>query len=491
MSRQTRRTFLKQAAATAGVTAGFVIAGTKASGKVLGANDTVRIGVAGIHGRGSSHIDEFAPMDGVDVTYLIDPDSRLFEGRSAQVKKKGGNTPKCVQDIRKALEDPELDAVSVATCNHWHSLITFWACQAGKDVYVEKPCSHNVFEGRQCVKAARKYNRIVQHGTQSRSSTGWAKTAAAVASGKYGKLLVSKAYASKTRWSIGFKEDKDPPTELDYDLWLGPCREMPYNENLVHYNWHWNWATGNGEIGNQGVHQMDIARWGIPGGTLPKSVVSSGGRWVDSTEGHPAFTDQGETPNMQVSVFDFGGPLLVFEVCGLNGKTADGGTKKFSTKVDNEFYLEEGAIIKGKFYPNGKSEGESLDVEVADRKDGQFGNFINCVRSRKREDLFADIEEAHLSAALCHLANISYRLGEEVPGTTDPGLPNSQHAKDSWSYLKENLLGALGCDLEKHAFQRGRKLQFNPSAEKFVDCPEADALLTRDYRKPYVVTEEV
>jgi len=491
MSRQTRRTFLKKAATAAGVTAGFAIAGTRASGKILGANDTVRLGVAGIHGRGKSHIGEFAEMDGVDVTYLIDPDSRIHESRSAMVKQKGGNTPKCVQDIRKALEDPELDAVSVATCNHWHSLITFWACQAKKDVYVEKPCSHNVFEGRQCVKAAEKYGTIVQHGTQSRGSDGWAKTVAAVASGKYGKLLVSKAYASKSRWSIGFKENEEPPSGFDYNLWLGPAQEVPYNGNLVHYNWHWNWRFGNGEIGNQGVHQMDIARWGIPGGTLPKSVISMGGRWVNSTEGRPPFTDQGETPNMQVTVFDFGGPLLIFEVCGLTDKTVVEGGKAFSRKVDNEFYLEEGAIIGGKFYPNGKSEGESIDLEYESPEGDVFENFIACVRSRKREDLHADILEAHLSSALCHIGNIAYQLGEQVPGTTEPFLYDNQHAEDSWEYLKKNLKGALGLDLAKSTYQLGPKLQFDPAAEKFVGSPAADALLTRDYRKPFVVTKEV
>ncbi len=291
MSRQTRRAFLKASAAGAAA-ATFVISGTKASGRVIGANDRIRLGVAGIHGRGGSHIDAFAKMEDVDVTYLIDPDSRLFESRTKMVQDRGGTTPKCVQDIRIALEDKQLDAVSVATCNHWHSLITFWACEAGKDVYVEKPCSHNVFEGRQCVKMARKNGCIVQHGTQSRGSSSWAKQVAAIASGKYGKLLVSKAYASKPRWSIGFKDPKDPPPELDFDLWLGPAPKQPYHENIVHYNWHWFWDFGNGEIGNQGVHQMDIARWAIPGGTLPKSVISMGRRWVDAED----FRDQGRRP---------------------------------------------------------------------------------------------------------------------------------------------------------------------------------------------------
>ena len=490
MSRQTRRTFLKRAAA-AGVGTGIVIAGTKSSGKVLGANDKVRLGVSGIHGRGSSHINEFAAMEDVDVTYLIDPDSTLFEGRTGQVKKKGGNTPKCVQDIRRALDDSSLDAVSVATCNHWHALTTFWACQAEKDVYVEKPCSHNVFEGRQCVKAAEKYERIVQHGTQSRSSSSWAKTVAAVASKKYGKLLVSKAYASKVRWSIGFKEVKDPPDTLDYNLWLGPAPMQPYHENLVHYNWHWFWDTGNGEIGNQGVHQMDIARWGIPGGDLPKSVFSMGGRWVNSTEGHPPFTDQGQTPNNQLTVMDFGGPLLVFEVIGLGG-VVPGTKKKYLTNVGNEFYLEEGAIKGGKFYPKGSDEGESLSDDFHIEPGSIFRNFIDCVKSRDASKLQAPIQEAHLSAACCHLGNIAYRLGEEVPGAEKPDFLNAhEEVGRSWGDICTRVQDALGLDIEKSTYQLGAKLDFDPKSEKFVGNSEADALLTRDYRGPFVVTEEV
>ncbi|NQT36679.1 MAG: Gfo/Idh/MocA family oxidoreductase [Planctomycetes bacterium] len=493
MSSQTRRTFLKHSLAAAGAGTLFTVAGTKASGRILGANDTVRLGVAGIHGRGGSHIDAFAGMKGVDVTYLIDPDSRLFPGKTGQVKSRGGNTPKCVQDIREALEDKDLDAVSVATCNHWHALITFWACQAGKDVYVEKPCSHNVFEGRQCVKAARKNKCIVQHGTQSRSSGGWAKAAAVIASGKYGKLLVSKAYASKPRWSIGFKDTKEPPKELDFNLWLGPAPMQPYHENKVHYNWHWFWDTGSGEIGNQGVHQMDIARWGIPGGTLPVSAFSMGGRWVNSSEGHPPFTDQAETPNMQLSVLDFGETLLVFEVAGLCGKSVVGG-KSPPRKVDNEFYLEAGAIKGGKFYPkdgNGKS--ESLpDVDYHVEPGSIFSNFIDCVRHRDHTKLQADIETAHYSAALCHLANASYRMGKQVPGSTQPEIlgKHSEVAR-SWSDIKDALKNAVGLDVEKSTYQLGPTLKFDPKSEQFVGNSAANALITRKYRKPFEVTENV
>ena len=486
MPRQTRRTFLKRASA-AGLGAGIVIAGTKASGRVLGANDTIRVGVAGIHGRGGSHIGAFAGMKGVQVTHLIDPDSRLFASRSGQVKSKGGNTPKCFQDIRKALEDKDLDAVSIASCNHWHSLLTILSCQAGKDVYVEKPCSHNVFEGRKCVEAARKHQRIVQHGTQRRSMARWARQIAAIASGKYGKLLVSKGYASKVRWSIGFKEPKDPPPELDYDLWLGPAPMQPYNENFVHYNWHWFWDFGNGEIGNQGVHQMDIARWAIEaatGATGPKSAISMGGRF--------GYKDQGQTPNMQLCVYDYGGTLLVFEVRGLVGKKGKGG-EQFARKVTNEFYLEEGAIIGGQFYPKGKNKPEKLvEAESTVRSGGHFGNFIDCVRSRKQEDLNADILQGHYAAAPCHLGNISYRLGQEVPLGQEPaGFPlECPQVRESLDTIKANLKAALGIDPDKAKWTLGPKLAFDPEKEKFLDHPKADELLTRKYRDPYVMPEE-
>jgi len=485
MSRQTRRAFLKASAAGAAA-ATFVISGTKASGRVIGANDRIRLGVAGIHGRGGSHIDAFAKMEDVDVTYLIDPDSRLFESRTKMVQDRGGTTPKCVQDIRIALEDKQLDAVSVATCNHWHSLITFWACEAGKDVYVEKPCSHNVFEGRQCVKMARKNGCIVQHGTQSRGSSSWAKQVAAIASGKYGKLLVSKAYASKPRWSIGFKDPKDPPPELDFDLWLGPAPKQPYHENIVHYNWHWFWDFGNGEIGNQGVHQMDIARWAIPGGTLPKSVISMGRRWVDAED----FRDQGQTPNLQLTVMDFGGTLLVFEVAGLCGKTGKVSGEKIPGRVDNEFYLEAGVIRGGRFYPKGSDKAESIDVSVDMPPRDVFSNFIHCMRTRNHRELHADILEAHYSAALCHLGNISYRLGKEVPGTTAPvGLPDNPQVAESLAALKTQLKDALDLDWEKTTYQMGIKLDFDAEKEQFVGNDAANKLLTRDYRDPYVVTE--
>src|SRR5262249_39002144 len=308
MARVTRRSFLKSTLATA---ATVTIAGTKSSGRVLGANDTVRVAVAGLNGRAGSHVGEFGGMPNVEVVYLVDPDSRTYKGRIKQLTDKNRPEPKTEKDIRKVLEDKTVDAVSIATPNHWHSLMTIWACQAGKDVYVEKPCSHNIHEGRIAVETAHKYKRIVQHGTQSRSGQSWANLAAIAKSGKLGKLLVSRGLCYKdggpgqgTRGNIGFKEAKAPPAELDFNIWLGPAAQQPYHENIVHYRWHWFWDFGNGDIGNQGVHEMDKARWLIPGATWPKTVLSLGGRFTGP--------DQGQTPNTQMTVMDYGGTLLIF-----------------------------------------------------------------------------------------------------------------------------------------------------------------------------------
>jgi predicted dehydrogenase len=486
MARITRRKFIQRSAAASTAFGLFTIAGTKASGRVLGANDAIRVGVAGIHGRGQSHIAAFAHQlkdENVQVTYLIDPDRRWWESRRSSVASAGGTDPQVVTDIRKALEDPNLDVVSVATCNHWHSLITVWACQAGKDVYVEKPISHNVFEGRQCVLAARKYGRVVQHGTQQRSSNERAREIAAVQSGKYGKLLVSKGYCCKPRWSIGTKPLESPPSELDFNIWLGPAPEQSYHANLVPYNWHWFWDTGNGDIGNQGVHEIDVARWAIKDSTLPKSVWSLGGRF--------GYDDQGQTPNTQMAVFDYGDALLLFEVRGLVENKDRGNVPR---NVSNEYYTTDGMILEGKFYPRGSKQGERItgpDVSVT--PGGPFGSFIRAVRSRKPADNNADAEVAHYSAALCHLANISYRLGQSVPySKASASLGDNKQVVESFAAVRDNLK-AIGMKLQETNYMLGRTLQFDPPSEQFVGegAAEANPMLSRPYRAPFVVPKQV
>ncbi len=476
----TRRSFLKSSFLTAAACS----LSPRSWARVAGANDNIRIAIVGLNGRGQSHLrDGYNKIKGVRIVALCDVDQNVLDQKTGVVE--GAQK---FRDFRKLLESKEIDAVSIATPNHWHSLQTIWACQAGKDVYVEKPCSHNPFEGRKCVEAARKYNRIVQHGTQSRSNALAASAAPIVKSGKYGKLLVSKGYCCKPRWSIGFKPVTDPPANLDFDIWTGPAPKQPFHANLVHYNWHWFWDFGNGDIGNQGVHEVDVARWAL-GGTLPKSVVSLGGRYVEG----PGFKDQGQTPNQLVSVFDFGGTLLLFETRGLvENSSIPGFAGKYPRQVANELYFEEGVVKGWKFFPKGKTEGEPLvkvDYDPPKTND-HFANFISAVRSRKREDLTAEILQGHLSATLCHLANISYRLAKERPFEKPRDFCDNSIVGDSVMTTLENTK-AIGVDPEKATLWVGPKLEFNPEKEMFVNNPAANKLLSRTYRKPFVVPERV
>jgi len=480
MSLYNRREFLKRAAATAGIATAFTIAGTKASGRVLGANDRVRIAIAGIHGRGQTHITGFGGMKDVEIAYLVDPDSRLFASRSKIVKEQAGNTPACVQDIRRALDDKHLDAVSIVTPNHWHSLMAIWACQAGKDVYVEKPCSHSLLEGRRLVEAARKYDRIVQHGTQRRTDPQWIQLVHDVRSGKYGKLLISYGYASRSRRSIGVKEPQQPPREVDFDLWLGPAPVHPFRTNLVHYDWHWRWDFGNGEIGNMGSHQLDVCRWALPDGAVPKSVVSLGGRF--------GYKDQGETPNTHLTLVDFGEAKLILEIRGL--------IEEKQWKITNEFYTDEGVVRDGRFFAKGNSDGvpiESFPPNGAPEQGPRhMRNFIDCVRSRKREDLGAEILEGHRSALLVHLGNISYRLGKELPFDRMAGeFEGDAMFRESFEAMKRHLADTGQVELAGTPCRLGRMLKFDAQAEKFIEAPDANQLLSQSYRGAFVVPERV
>ena len=480
MSRPTRRAFLKRAAASAGVATTFAVAGTRVSGRVLGANDRVRIAVAGINGRGQTHITGFGGMKDVEIAYLVDPDSRLFASRSKIVKQRAGNTPACVQDIRRALDDENLDAVSIVTPNHWHALMAIWACEAGKDVYVEKPCSHNILEGRRLVEAARKYDRIVQHGTQRRTDPQWIKLVQEVRRGKYGKLLVSYGYASRSRLSIGIKEPQEPPRELDFDLWLGPAPVHPFRTNLVHYDWHWRWDIGNGEIGNMGSHQLDVCRWAMPDGAVPKRVVSLGGRF--------GYQDQGETPNTQLTMIDFGEVKLLLEIRGLVGDK--------QWKITNEFYTDEGVVRDGKFFAQGKGDGVPIDdfppPGAPEQGPRHMRNFVDCVRSRKREHLGAEIAEGHRSTLLAHLGNISYRLGKDVPfDKMAVEFEGDAMFRESFEDMKRHLADTGQVEFANTPCRLGRMLTFDAEAEKFVGAPEANPLLSRSYRRPFVVPERV
>ncbi len=479
MIQTNRRRFLKGTAVALG--SSFAISGTKSSGRVIGANDTIRVAIAGLNGRGEAHVMGLAGRPGVEIVALVDPDSRTFATRVAQIEEKGKNTPRTMADVRQVLDDKSIDALTIATPNHWHSLMTIWACQAGKDVYVEKPCSHNLHEGRVAVEAARKYQRIVQHGTQGRSDSRWAQVAEITRGGQLGKLLVSRALCYKPRGSIGTKPDGTAPAELDYNLWLGPAPETPFNPNYVHYNWHWFWNFGNGDIGNQGVHQYDIARWMIPGATLPTQVVSLGGRF--------GYTDQGQTPNTEVSVMQFGEIPLVFEVRGLK-------TQKYHGElVGNILHFEAGTVTNTGYFPKDSDQPAPLPVVQAKRGPGgddHFGNFVAAVRSRKNEDLNAEILEGHYSSALCHLANISYRLGSADKQTRE-AENRSTPLGDAVERMIESLTQDNALSPGEFPLQVGRSLTFDPPTERFTgaDADSANAMLTRAYRAPFVVPDKI
>ena len=471
---------MKKSVLVAGLASTFAIDKSVADGKILGANDRIRMAVAGVNGRGQSHVDAYGKMENVQVVCLVEPDSKVQEKVQKIVQDKFSNTPETFSDLRKALEGDRFDALSIASCNHSHALLSIWAIQAGKDVYVEKPCSHNVYEGRQIVNAAKKFKAIVQHGTQSRCDDKCARIVQAAKSGKYGRLQIAKGYCCKPRWTIGFKPEQAPPSTLDWNSWLGPASEQPYHANLVHYNWHWFWATGNGDIGNQGIHELDIARWGI-GQNLPKKVISFGARYVDEPE--RGFKDQGETPNMILTLYEFDDVLMLFETRGLVKKDT-----KWDNQVDYEFYTDQG-LLKGEyFFPKGSDEKVRLDVEYQKPHAGSpFNNFIACVRDRKSENLDAPIQEGHYSAALAHIGNVSWRLGKiDSEAAIRKAFGDNEVTQKAVDAVFQNLSDALP-DLKNPQFQLGPKLAFDPVAEKFVGNEQANAMLTRQYRAPFVV----
>jgi len=398
-------------------------------------NDTVRVAVLGVNGRGRDHIAGFQKLKNVEVAVLCDPDRNVAASRAAQFEKTYGRPVRTESDLRRVFDDRSIDAVSIATPNHWHALATIWACQAGKDVYVEKPGSHNVFEGRKMVEAAAKYNRIVQHGVQLRSSPAVQEAVAKLREGVIGKVYMARAIIYRWRPSIGKKGFEPVPPYLDYNLWLGPAAERPFSRRWVHYNWHWHWDFGNGEIGNQGVHETDMCLWGLGVG-LPRFITASGGKFL--------FDDDKETPEILTASFLYPEQNKYIEVEVRHWCT----NEENGVSVGNIFYGSEGyLVIKGynryEVYFGAKRQPGPSRSEDGDH----YANFIQAVRSRNPKDLNAPIETGHLSSALAHLGNIAYRLG--------------------------------------------RRLEFDPAQEKFVGDEEANRMLRRDYRKPFVVPEKV
>ncbi len=441
-----RREFLKKTVAAGSVA---IIAPTIIPSRVFGANDRINAAVLGINGRGKSHIKSLMVQDNVQVTTLCDPDMNLLKERKKSFKETYNKDVALEQDLRRVIDNKDIDVISIATCNHWHALASIWACQAGKDVYVEKPGSHNIWEGRKMVEAAQKYDRIVQHGVQLRSSPAVQEAIQLMREGYIGKVYMARGLVFRWRGDIGDQGFSPVPDGLDYDLWTGPAQKRPFSKNLVHYNWHWHWDYGNGDVGNQGIHETDLCMWGLDVG-LPSQITSMGGKFL--------WDDCKEVPEVLTSVYKYPdeGKIIQFEVRPWCTNTEEGAT------VGNIFYGDKGILVvdgydkystylgknrePGKSGSDGGKSADGMD-RGAGGTDGHFANFIEAVRKHDKSILNGPVESAHLSSGLAHLGNIAYKLE--------------------------------------------RVLNFNPASETFVNDPEADKMLTRNYRKGFEVPDKV
>lgn len=447
-----RRSFLKTAAT--GAVAAAVVPGALAKDPVKkptvipptvkGANDRIRVAVLGVNGRGKSHIEEIMDLSqkaNVEVAVLCDPDMNVLQERAADFEKKYGKKVMIEQDFRKTYEDKTIDAVTLATPNHWHALQTIWACQAGKDVYVEKPATHNIVEGRKIIEAAYKYNRIVQHGVQLRSSVAIREAVQHLQNGLIGRVYMSRGLVYRWRPDIGNKGISQIPAGLDYDLWCGPAPMRPFTKNLVHYNWHWHWNYGNGDVGNQGIHETDLCMWGLGVNSLPERITSMGGKFL--------WDDCKEVPEIQTSIYHYPKEkkIIQFEVRNWCTNLEDG------AGVGNIFYGDKGYLVVKGYGTYESYLGEKREKGPSRSENGEltlhFQNWFDAIRARDMSIQNGPVQTGALSSSLAHLGNISYRLGKQ--------------------------------------------LDFDPVAERFIgsDIDDANAMLSREYRAPYLLPDVV
>ena len=497
MPHLTRRSFIK----TSALAAASVALSACSTLRVRGVNDDIRVAVVGLNGRGKNHLKSLSELKGVRVVALCDVDSVVL-GKAAQALGPGVRT---YTDLRELLASPEIDAITIATPNHWHSLMGIWACQAGKDVYVEKPISHNVWEGRQFVAAAAKYNRVVQAGTQIRSGDGMVEAVAWVRAGNLGKITAARGFCYKRRDSIGRTAGPQPvPANINYDLWTGPAPLVPPHRNgakngPVHYDWHWIWAYGNGDIGNQGIHQMDVARWFLGEAGLPRHTLSVGGRL--------GYEDDGETPNTQVIIHDYATAPLIFEVRGLPARSglkvstaglsgaeaADAASstmgKYRGVSIGNVIDCEGGYVVTDSYFSAQAFDRDGKLLKEFKGADGHMANFIDVVRSRKTSALHGPIGEGHISSALCHVGNISHRLGRSTGGDElREKIKGNAALAEAYGRMTEHL-ASNQVDVTRTALTLGAPLALDPAKECFTGegAAAANALLTRSYRAPFVV----
>ena len=503
MSKLSRRSFMKRSMALG---AGLALAGP--ASRVRGANNDIRIATIGTGGQGSYHTRIFSEIPGVRYVAICDVDKAHAEGRVKFFADKGLKVD-AYDDVRRLLDRKDIDAITSATPNHWHALVTVWACQAGKDVYIEKPASHEIWEGRKMVEAARKYDRIVQIGTQKRSSEAHKAAFEWIREGHIGKIKWVRGFCYKPRGPAtvgggysgiveGTNGPVPTPAGVDYNLWCGPADMVPLRRKKLHYVWHWMWNTGCGDIGNQGPHEMDLARWALGDPGLPAHAFSIGGRFGVSQVG-----DVGETANTQIAYFDYKPAPLIFEVRGL---PAGKGVRH----MDN--YRRTGVTVgncvqcEGGYFPCGDgggwiydNNGKRTDKSFTGKEYGGIGgaghheNFIKAVRNHDRSMLNADIEVGHLSAALVHMANISYRVGKNAtPDEIKSAIGDNADMMDSFDRMLEHL-EANEIDLGENPLTVGPMLTMNPPAEKFVDeySDWANMYVKRNYREPFVVPDKV
>lgn len=478
-----RRDFLEQALATAVSSLAAAplarIRAAESAGRPPGPNERLRVAVIGINGRGGSHVSGWIACPETELAVVCDCDPNVagrFEKQFATLPRR----PEFESDYRRLLDRKDIDIVSIATPNHWHALMSIQAMQAGKDVYVEKPCSHNVVEGRVLVDWARKLGRICQMGAQSRSMPGMRQAVEFVTSGKIGAVKLAHALCYKRRKSIGLVDTPAPlPKGLDFDLWAGPApAEVPIRKKL-HYDWHWDRRTGNGDLGNQNPHELDKARWGLGKQELPRRVVSLGGRL--------GYRDNGDVANSQVTIYQWDDCLLVSDVRGLEIKTpVDFGLAAGPLRVANIWWGTDGYVVAPS-YTSGVAfdyDGHELGKWSGGSDQNHYDNFVTAVKSRRHEDLNLDIEDGHLSSALAHLGNVSWTLGRAVEPGTRPSLAADDERVQETLASFEAHLAENGVDFAATKLELGRTLTIDPVTEE-SDDPEANRLFTREYRKGY------
>lgn len=502
----TRRAFLRNTALIGAATA----LSARSWGQVAGANSDIRVAVVGLNGRGKSHLKSLSEVKGVRLVAICDVDTAVLE-KTKKALGPSGSSVQTFTDVRELLAMPGLDAITIATPNHLHSLLGIWACQAGKDVYVEKPVSHNVWEGRQLVAASIKYGRVVQAGTQIRSGDGLREAVAWTQAGNLGKITASRGFCYKFRGSIGKTSGPQAvPSTVNYDLWSGPAPMAELHRKKLHYDWHWDYLTGNGDVGNQGIHQMDVARWFLGEAGLPRHTLSIGGRL--------GYDDDGNTPNTQVVVHDYKTAPLIFEVRGLPASAsaavaAAGGDEssaeaagaksgtmdkyagvwdaKNNVGVGNVVDCEGGYVVAPGYFNAIAYDKAGKVVKEFKGKDTHMQNFIDVVRSRKLADRRGPIEEGHVSSALCHLGNISHQLGKAAsPELIKESIVANAPLAEAYGRMEQHL-GANKVDVHKHQPTMGVLLTLESGAERFAGATatQANAMLKRDYRAGFVVPQ--